>query len=100
MSACASLPSAIVTVGDARRRTAIPARAAYAAADADVLPVDAQITTLAPSSTAFEIAIVMPRSLNEPVGFEPLDLQQHARDAGALRDARRVDAAACCPRAA
>ena len=44
---------------------------AAAAADADVLPVDAHTTTLAPSSAAFEIATVMPRSLNDPVGFEP-----------------------------
>src|SRR5438132_9499346 len=48
-----------------------PARAAYAAADAEVLPVDAHTTALAPSSTAFEIATVMPRSLNEPVGLAP-----------------------------
>src|SRR2546421_10147886 len=49
----------------------IPARAAYAAADADVLPVDAHTTTLAPSSAALEIATVIPRSLNDPVGFAP-----------------------------
>src|SRR5437660_8093678 len=49
----------------------ISARAAYAAALADVLPVDAHTTTLAPSSAAFEIAIVIPRSLNDPVGFAP-----------------------------
>src|SRR6185436_566726 len=53
-----------------------PARAAYAAADADVLPVDAQITTLAPCSTALVTAIVMPRSLNEPVGFMPSNFTQ------------------------
>src|SRR5262245_38257674 len=49
----------------------MPARAEYAAALADVFPVDAHTTTLAPSSAALEIAIVMPRSLNEPVGFAP-----------------------------
>src|SRR5881394_2173551 len=48
-----------------------PARAAYAAALADVLPVDAQTTALAPSSVALVMATVMPRSLNEPVGFSP-----------------------------
>ncbi len=48
-----------------------PARAAYAAAEADVLPVDAQITTLASRSTAVEIAMVIPRSLNDPVGLSP-----------------------------
>ena len=52
----------------------MPARAAYAAADADVLPVDAQIATLAPRSTAMEIAIVIPRSLNDPVGLRPSTL--------------------------
>ena len=49
----------------------MPARAAYAAADADVFPVDAHTTTFAPSSAALEIATVIPRSLNEPVGFAP-----------------------------
>ena len=44
---------------------------AYAAAEAEVFPVDAQITALDPSSAAFEIAIVIPRSLNDPVGFKP-----------------------------
>ena len=48
-----------------------PARAAYAAAEADVLPVEAQTTARAPSSSAFPIAIVMPRSLKLPVGFAP-----------------------------
>ena len=49
----------------------MPARAAYAAALAAVLPVEAQITALAPSRTAAETAQVMPRSLNEPVGLAP-----------------------------
>ncbi len=48
-----------------------PARAAKAAAEADVLPVDAQTTALAPSSAALEMATVMPRSLNDPVGLAP-----------------------------
>ena len=48
-----------------------PARAAYAAADADVLPVEAQMIALAPASTALETASVMPRSLNDPVGLAP-----------------------------
>ena len=60
-------------LGDLRRRrrrpagvsttAGMPARAAYAAADAAVFPVEAQITASAPSSTAFETATVMPRSL-------------------------------------
>src|SRR5437764_3110163 len=56
-----------------RMRTAQvrPARAAYADAEAEVLPVEAQTTALAPSSTALEMAMVMPRSLKEPVGLAP-----------------------------
>jgi len=41
-----------------------------------IIPVDAQITALAPSSAAFEIAIVIPRSLNEPVGLVPSTFNQ------------------------
>jgi hypothetical protein len=48
-----------------------PARAAYAAALAAVFPVDAQITASAPSPIAALTATVMPRSLNDPVGFAP-----------------------------
>ena len=47
-----------------------------AAADAEVFPVDAQITALEPSSAAFDIAIVIPRSLKDPVGFRPSYLIQ------------------------
>ena len=36
-----------------------------------MLPVDAQITACAPSRTAADTAQVIPRSLNEPVGFAP-----------------------------
>jgi hypothetical protein len=36
-----------------------------------VLPVEAQTIAFAPSSAAFEIATVIPRSLNDPVGFAP-----------------------------
>ena len=73
INACASLPSAICPSGITTAHSS-PARPAYAAADADVLPVDAQITTLAPRSAALEMASVMPRSLNEPVGFIPSTL--------------------------
>src|SRR5258708_25287932 len=48
-----------------------PALAAYAAALALVLPVDAQITAVAPRLAAMLTATVMPRSLNDPVGFAP-----------------------------
>lgn len=69
-SACASFPMATFPDG---RNTAhfIPAFAAYAARDADVLPVDAHPTTLAPSSLALDTPMVIPRSLNEPVGLSP-----------------------------
>ena len=70
ISAWASLPVAILPSGTitAPRR---PALAEYAAAEAAVFPVEAQITALAPSRTAAETAQVMPRSLNEPVGLAP-----------------------------
>ena len=73
MSAWASLPLAILPSGTitAQRN---PARAAYAAADAAVLPVEAQTMAWAPSRTAAETAQVIPRSLNEPVGFRPSSL--------------------------
>ena len=36
-----------------------------------MFPVDAHTTAFAPSSIALLIASVIPRSLNEPVGFAP-----------------------------
>ena len=39
-----------------------------------MLPVEAQITASAPSRTASDTAQVIPRSLNEPVGFAPSSL--------------------------
>ncbi len=57
----------------------IPALAAYAAAEADVFPVDAHITAFDPDSTAFVRARVMPLSLNEPVGFDPSNLKYRSR---------------------
>ena len=70
MSAWASLPRAMCPSG-MRTAQVSPARALKAAADAEVLPVEAHTTALAPSSTALEMAMVMPRSLNEPVGLAP-----------------------------
>ena len=49
----------------------IPALTAYAAALAEVLPVDAQMTARAPCSAALLMAMVMPRSLKDPVGLAP-----------------------------
>ncbi len=40
-----------------------------------MLPVEAQMTARAPVSSAFDIAIVIPRSLNEPVGLNPSHLR-------------------------
>ena len=74
MTAWASLPRAILPSGTitAPRR---PARAAYAAVLAAVLPVEAQITASAPFPFARETARVMPRSLKLPVGFIPSNLR-------------------------
>src|SRR5437870_13645841 len=66
----------------------MPARAAYAAAEADVLPVEAQMIASTPSASAFVTATVMPRSLNDPVGFWPSHLRCSAVP-GATTAARR-----------
>ena len=55
-----------------------PARAAYAAADAAVFPVDAQTIVCAPSASARVTATVIPRSLNDPVGFAPSHFSQRS----------------------
>ena len=73
--ACAILPAAILPWGTSTSGLR-PARAAYAAIDAEVLPVDAHTTASAPSAAATEIAVVMPRSLKEPVGLSPSTLSQ------------------------
>ena len=70
MRAWASFPRAMNPSGISTAQVR-PARVAKAAAEAEVLPVDAQTTALAPSSAALEMATVMPRSLNEPVGLAP-----------------------------
>ncbi len=68
--AWASLPIAIFPSGTSTAAL-MPAWVAYAAAEAEVFPVEAQMTAFAPCSIAFETAMVIPRSLNEPVGFMP-----------------------------
>ena len=71
-----------------------PAFAAYAAALRRVLPVEAHTTAFAPSSIALEIASVMPRSLNEPVGFAPSYFSQTSHpvssDSGLAAHERRA----------
>src|SRR5579864_8690754 len=69
-----SLPDAIRPCGTTTtvRR---PKRPPYAAADALVLPVDAQMIASLPAWMAAATATAMPRSLNEPVGFNPSSLK-------------------------
>ena len=74
MTACASLPIAILPCGMSTAQV-MPARAAYAAADAEVFPVEAHITAFCPRATASVTAMVMPRSLNDPVGLTPSTLR-------------------------
>src|SRR5450756_1489742 len=61
-----------------RTKTGRWARAPYAASEAEVLPVEAQMSARAPWCLAQLTATVMPRSLNEPVGFSPSCLAQRA----------------------
>src|SRR5579875_964634 len=68
--ACAIFPMAIFPLGTRtiQRRWAL---ALYAASEAEVFPVDAHITLLYPSSTAFDTPTVIPLSLKDPVGLRP-----------------------------
>src|SRR3712207_1527688 len=75
MMAWASLPAAILPAGSSTTGRS-PARDAYAAAEAEVLPVDAQTTAWAPDPAATLTATVIPRSLNDPVGLAPSTLSQ------------------------
>src|SRR3954447_21134106 len=96
ISAWASLPVAILPSGTmtAPRR---PARAAYAAADAAVLPVDAHRTASAPSRTAALTAHVMPRSLNDPVGFRPSSFSHTSAPTRSLKAGARTNGVAPSP---
>ena len=49
----------------------MPALDAYAERAAEVFPVDAHPTILAPSSLAWETPMVIPLSLKDPVGLSP-----------------------------
>ena len=71
--ACANLPRATLPAG---KNTAHlnPALAAYAAREAEVLPVEAQPTVSTPSIIALVIPMVIPLSLKLPVGFDPSTL--------------------------
>ncbi|MBA7592966.1 hypothetical protein ES708_35171 [subsurface metagenome] len=52
-----------------------PQPAAYAAAEALVLPVEAHIKARLPSSSALATATTIPLSLKEPVGLQPSSLK-------------------------
>src|SRR2546427_5499763 len=51
-----------------------PAAAAYAASAPPALPAVGAASAFAPSCLARETAVVIPRALNEPVGFKPSSL--------------------------
>src|SRR5439155_25986593 len=85
----ASFPAATPPAGTtttARR----PQRAAYAEADALVLPVEAHNSVCAPASSAFAVATAMPRSLNDPLGLRPsyLKYSRSRPTEGPIRDER------------
>ncbi len=83
-----SLASATWPLGT-RTAAPMPALAAYAAADALVLPVEAHTTVPAPASAARLIATVIPRSLNEPVGLAPSTFSQTSQPVSSDRWAER-----------
>ena len=70
--AAAILPSGTITAPRSPRARGV-GRQRLAA----VLPVEAQMHRLGPLAHGAETAQVIPRSLNEPVGFGALDLQPH-----------------------
>ncbi len=88
MSVWAILPWAILPSGTITAHV-MPARAAYAAALAAVLPVDAQITALAPSRTAADDRAGHPAILERAGRVGALELQAHGR-ADHLREHRRA----------
>ena len=67
-----------------------PARAAYAAIAAEVLPVEAHATHSKPRAAATDSAAVMPVSLKEPVGFMPWCLASSQLDPNICRAARKL----------
>ena len=74
IEACANFPAAILPLGTTTM-LCIPHAAPKAEAEALVLPVEAQITPVQPSSSPLATATTIPRSLNEPVGFMPSSLK-------------------------
>ncbi|SII66726.1 Uncharacterised protein [Mycobacteroides abscessus subsp. abscessus] len=90
-------PGAILPAGTSTAHVR-PAFVAYAAAEAEVLPVDAQITAFAPCAFAFVIAIVIPRSLNDPVGLRPSYLTHTSAPVIALSFSARMSGVPPSPR--
>ena len=74
MCAWASFPDAIRPWGISTAQSK-PACAAYAAAEAAVLPVEAHSSSRSPRDLAAVTAVVIPRSLNDPVGLAPSTLR-------------------------
>ena len=79
MSAWATLPNATPRAGMITP-VGMLERAPNAAAEAAVLPVEAQMKECAPSSMALAAAMASPRSLNEPVGLQPSSLSQTSEE--------------------
>ena len=75
-TACAILPAAILPSGTSTSGLS-PALAAYAAIEADVLPVEAQTTASAPSCLATEIAVGHAAVLERAGRVVALDLEPH-----------------------
>ena len=63
-----------------------------------MLPVDAQTTALAPASTAAVMAMVMPRSLKEPVGFIPSTFRYTSEPVSSERALARTSGVPPSPR--
>src|SRR5262245_37265133 len=74
-----------------------PAFPAYAAALALVLPVEAHTTAFAPSSSALLSASVIPRSLNEAVGFAPSYLRNTSHPVSSDRGSERTSGVSPSP---
>ena len=73
-TACAIFPAATLPFGTSTTVSS-PAAAPNAAADALVLPVEAQRSRVIPRSIALATATTIPLSLNEPDGLHPSSLK-------------------------
>ncbi len=87
--ACASFPREIFPSGT-KTTQSMPALAAYAAAAAEVFPVDPQITVFAPLAFAWVTALVIPRSLKEPDGLSPSNFSHTSASSRSERRSARI----------